>query len=994
MTSVRLDAVRRDLFHCAAKGQVFTHDKPLKASVLRDVLVGPLPEDVPSRPSRIVIGNTRIDGDLNLHGLAVEPRLSLYNCHVEGIVSLLDATIPGLMMDTGSVQWLDGANVEIAMELWLKHVTFAAGIDLTDARVGGSVHLEGSRFLAEQRPVQEDSLPAGCPLRLNRVTIGGTLNTARIEVDGMMDLADARVGGSIELEGACIREPLAPVYSRPPTAINAPCLRVEGSVTADRRRLRTQRVVVIADTRGARPRSKDAEIMYSTVVPGPEVDEGVEALGATAASAMTAADTAVPSQAVPDAAETAFSAVGRLYFANARIGGDFDLTGATLTMPVGGRDGEEAPQASADPVGPTLDAQRDFNAVLVLDRCDVRGNVELDDGFVATGLIRMTNAHVAGDLRLNGSRVSGQNHTPDRRVYSLIADGVSIGGQLDASAAHITGEIRLRDAHVRHNLFFRSARLTTPNGNALNVERAQIGGTVDCTALTAQGSLRMLDIVCGPVFLNGAKLTDPCTAANSSPFDAAGLFDPALNLIGARITGFVQASLDDTGETEDGKPRTFTADGAVSLRQAQVTRSVRLSKAVVSATGTVAFQASGLTAADLDLEEARITGGLAFANAEISGCVTLTKAELDVAGHHCAGPEASQDPSAPRPTSLDGSSASIGADLLMSGIHAAHAVRLRRATVFRRLDLSDAKLCDGAFALDLAGLHAPDIQLTPENVNGRVDLSNVITIIWVDNDSLWKTREVDIWGLEFAILIDGDKGVKGRDRLTRQLRRLDQAHILLPQEHGTGIVPPKDQIQQPYQQLARHYRERGLDREARRVLNRMSRREWRNRHQDETNPLLKAGIWLGRWVYDITLGFGYRLTGAFGVLLGVWLLGGLLFAGFAKETTATPTDPPSGAAAATNSSCVLPDGADPVPSQPGYCGTYNAYLYSLDTLLPVINLGQADSWHFRNAVPQAIGAVLQVIGWGLASAVALSALSLVGGDGGNAEPAQPRWSGR
>jgi hypothetical protein len=329
----------------------------------------------------------------------------------------------------------------------------------------------------------------------------------------------------------------------------------------------------------------------------------------------------------------------------------------------------------------------------------------------------------------------------------------------------------------------------------------------------------------------------------------------------------------------------------------------------------------------------------------------------------------------------------------MGGTHAANPVRLRRATVFRRVDMRDAKFCDDEFALDLAGLHTPDIQLTPAVVNGRTDLSNILAILWMDNDTLWDGHEVDVWGLDFAILIDGNKGGKVRHQLTRQLRRLDDAHILLPQEYG-AIAPPKDQIQQPYQQLARHYRERGLDREARRVLNRMSRREWRTRHQDETNPFLKSGIWLARWIYDLTLGFGYRLTRAFGVLLGVWLLGGLMFAGYAKHTGAVPADPPQGAPALTNNSCALPNSADPVPSQSGYCGTYNPYLYSLDVLLPVVDLGQASSWHFRSTAAQAVGAGLQIIGWGLASAVALSALSLVGGGGGGDEPPQPRWSGK
>lgn len=195
------------LMRAAQEGRPFVDGRGVPASAVREVLVGRLPPSLQLRPRRLVIASTRIVGDLDLHGAALTTKLSLHNCDVDGLISLLDATLPGLAIDGGSVHWLDAANTVTEMELWLKHAMFRYGVDLTDAIVGGSVHLEGSTFGPGTRPPGEDSSPSGCPVRLNRVTIKGSLIALGITCHGMMDLSNARIGADIELDGATVSAP-------------------------------------------------------------------------------------------------------------------------------------------------------------------------------------------------------------------------------------------------------------------------------------------------------------------------------------------------------------------------------------------------------------------------------------------------------------------------------------------------------------------------------------------------------------------------------------------------------------------------------------------------------------------------------------------------------------------------------------------------------------------------------------------------------------------
>jgi uncharacterized protein YjbI with pentapeptide repeats len=133
---------------------------------------------------------------------------------------------------------------------------------------------------------------------------------------------------------------------------------------------------------------------------------------------------------------------------------------------------------------------------------------------------------------------------------------------------------------------------------------------------------------------------------------------------------------------------------------------------------------------------------------------------------------------------------------------------------------------------------------------------------------------------------------------------------------------------QPFEQLAAHYRRIGHDEDARRVL--------LHKQRERRRTLAPPGrVW--GLIQDLLVGYGYRPW-----LAGLWILV-LLAAGTAFFAVTPP--------AATR--------ADPP--------TFSAPAYTLDLLLPVVNLGQEAAWN-PHGPGQTIAYSLIVTGWILATA--------------------------
>jgi hypothetical protein len=897
----RDDELHRELVAASRSGAVVTGPRTIAAGDLREALLRPPgPGDHPT--GQLHLQGVTVDGDLDLRGSTLAVQLTLIECEVLGGLNLLEASLPGLQLDRTTASWVDAANCVITLEVWLKESSFPSGVDFTDARVGGSIHLDGSVFGPGHRTDAISVLPAGCPVRMRRLTVGGVLSASRIDCLGLFDLANSRIGGDFELDGARLTAAGAdgPV---PGAALNAPDLRIAGSLTAD---------------------------------PGRDL--------------------------------------GR------------------------------------------------------------RSNVHAEVSPRRTGSSRTSDDPL---------EVTGRFHLP----------GVVIGGDVDLSGIVATGELCLQDARIQHNVHLQRARLHTAGGNAVNLHRATVGGSIDCGQVRAEGSLRLADVTAGSVFVSGAELAEPCHAdpAIYQPGTRENRHDPLLNLIGAQITGTVRGN-------PAGRP--FRARGSIALRGARVSRAVQFISAEIVSDEGLAVDASSLSCADLYLVKLDAVGGVRFADARISGDVDISHAYLRWNDEQI---EAVRSRGRVEP-SIDGGAAEIGGDAWFDGCRAEGLVRLRRATVRRAVGMRDvaygaiavfcadggdavrdrallvgAAVADaaeaaardnpadedaqrtarqarlaataegvasarsappprqrrrrgaadppefeaGLLSLDLAGLRSPDLVVAPaQPLHGDVDLSRAVTISFTDNGNMWRARHLDLLGMEYQLHIDLDAEHGTADWHT-QLRRLQSTKLLPPPSTlRTDVALPAGQLSQPYLQLAAVYRATGSDSVARRVLFEMRRREWAQRTAAPAGPstagqrVRRQLLRLVSLLYRTTVGYGYRLQLALYWLAGLWLAGLVVFALLGPAEHPDPR-PVVGADGRT-SSCVVTPEADPVAVQPGYCGRFTPALYSIDLLIPVVDLGQKSSWHYRDDAMQAVAGLLQVAGWILATAAATAALGLVG----------------
>ncbi|MET7638902.1 oxidoreductase [Streptomyces sp. NPDC005438] len=223
--------------------------------------------------------------------------------------------------------------------------------------------------------------------------------------------------------------------------------------------------------------------------------------------------------------------------------------------------------------------------------------------------------------------------------------------------------------------------------------------------------------------------------------------------------------------------------------------------------------------------------------------------------------------------------------------------------------------------LSLRRVTTPELCFTsPAPERGVVVLSGATVENLVDKVSSWPTDE-RLWmaGFSYQHLIN-----RGYFPLQQRLSWLAAA---------TPEYSPE-----PYEQLATVKRNSGEDAEARAVLLEKQRR------RRETLPLA-AKLW--GYLQDWTVAYGYRPGQAALWMAVLWATGFVFF-----------NQHPPGALK-----------SDEMPH-------WNAALYSLDLLLPVISFGQDTAWNPGGAA-QWVAAVMILLGWVLATTVATGATRLL-----------------
>jgi hypothetical protein len=543
------------------------------------------------------------------------------------------------------------------------------------------------------------------------------------------------------------------------------------------------------------------------------------------------------------------------------------------------------------------------------------------------GILNLFASVVAGVLRLDQAKVSGQLCLRDAAVGAgggtdaVAAYGLAVDGGLDCAGLNARGSVGLEMAAVTGSVDLSGARIAHPGQRALILDRADVG-RLDCRGMMVEGEMRMHNSRVGAsIALVGARLHNPGgVALSAGGLNAAGglfLIEHFTAIGEVRLYGAdLAANLSLSGAT-------FKNPGGIALNLNRASIGI-LHGADLTCDGQVSLIGARI-ASDVDLsgahlagskdhpalaaDRASIEGALIAAGLHAHGEISLRTARV---GQRAVFTDAQLD-------NVDGtalrlSRAQVAADVFCNGMTCAGRVRMAGATIGGEVSFTGARIGNpGSVALDATALDAGELSLRlAEPAKGLVDLRHARIKVFRDDPGCWPgTLSVD--GLTYGAL---------EPRLPAQQRLQWLAR------------DPRGHQPQPYEQLAAHYTAAGQPVDARHVMHASERIQRRAKP-----PFARAwGV-----LQDVTIGYGYRPVRAV-----AWLA--ILLA--AGSTVFAIAPPPS-----------LGSGAVP---------HFNPVIYTLDLLLPVVDLGQKHAFN-PDGAEQWLSYVLIAGGWVLVTTVAAGA---------------------
>ncbi|MET7490385.1 oxidoreductase [Streptomyces sp. NPDC005538] len=248
-------------------------------------------------------------------------------------------------------------------------------------------------------------------------------------------------------------------------------------------------------------------------------------------------------------------------------------------------------------------------------------------------------------------------------------------------------------------------------------------------------------------------------------------------------------------------------------------------------------------------------------------------------------------------------------------------VQLDDARIGDAIDLQSAELRREEGVFSLRRVHASELRFLPREVHGsRVVLEEASVDTLVDSVSGWPRTGLELSGFVYKRIAP-----LGLFTVAERIAWLRTATL--------DTYDP-----QPYEQLARVLRAGGEPQDADTVLlARMRRRR-------ETLGGV-AKVWDA--VQDVTFGYGYRPGRAVVWLSVIWAAGSLWFSH-----------------------------RPPAPMKAGEGPAWSPEIYTLDLLLPILDLGQETQWHTQG-ISMWIAVVLAFAGWILATSVAVGAAAVL-----------------
>ena len=420
-----------------------------------------------------------------------------------------------------------------------------------------------------------------------------------------------------------------------------------------------------------------------------------------------------------------------------------------------------------------------------------------------------------------------------------------------------------------------------------------------------------------------------------------------------------------------------TVTGEIRLRGARIGGNIEADGATITSPDGIAVDADGLEArGGFLLRGANVRGGINLSGVRLGGDVNAVGARIERPGE----------------VVLNGDGIAARGDLALRGATIAGEVRLLGAHFGGDIDCTSATFAQpGGYALRLnrARIDGAFFLRQGASTLGTLDLTATEIGAIDDEEPCWPQKgDLRLNRCRYGAFIGGP--IDATSRLSWLARQVSERW-------------EEEFWPQPYEQLATVLREMGHDEEARAVLIVKERLQRRARRSRAKNPALRAALAVNDGLLAVTVRYGRQPLLALLWLILFWAIGVVVFDLAERNSALKPnsavvlrslewtmcgleqTDsrymPSSGQVMAgrastgqTQLSCFLSQ-----PEASSY-PEFNPWMYSLDALLPVMEIGQKQYWRPDPSKPTGTLTLnyyyfLSVIGW------ALSLLAVAGFSG-------------
>ena len=851
--------------------QTWGDDRTVRAAVLRHLLIG---SEWPVRENGVQLRGLRISGHLDLGNADIRCPLLLDSCYLSEQVSLTGATASLLVIKNCLVASLFGDLLVVSRALDFSGSTFAGPVRLTLADIRGGLCFRGCQL----RNPDGD----GIVLFAERIKVGADLfldmypGQARFVADGALRMSGATIAGNLSCVGAHVTS-----ADKNGTSLMAQRIKVSGDVFLN-----------------SHPGEVGFIAQGSVNLVGADIGGAVDcngaSLGGGSLDALTAAGMTVGS--------------GMLLCNGFTAAGAIDLRGAHISANLVCRDGTELNGVNKD--GNSLHATS----------MKIGGYILLNEGFRASGTVRLVDTEVIGDVEILGACL-GEANVTDNSFYSLVASGLKVGGGVIFGDGLIaTGAIDLQGADISCNLVYRGdARLngTNEDGNSLNAVGVTVGGHMFIReGFIAKGAICLVDAhIIGNLECRGVQLH--------------GVNNAGISLYAERIKVDNQVFLDQG----------FGAEGMIHLLGAEISGNLECRGAhIKNRAGGLAIYAERMKVGgdvylDSTAENNHFTaeGTVYLLKASIGGVLSFRGAQLkasDRAGN-----------------ALFAERINVGGNVYLNeGFSASGNVLLKAATIGGSLDIAPRRL---EVDKRRSALDATDIRVfgrlhwVPEKqVQGQVSLKGAtvgqLEDSWAEPGG--EVRENGYWPSGGRLRLDGFtySSLAGENQTVVSQRlqwiqsqikpRLPDLWVEAPSYDGPAKLRDRGFAAQPYKQLMQAYLQVGKDTEARKVA--IAQRRDRRKYGHTT--------WYRKifdWLLDFFIGYGYQ----------TWRAGAALLVLFGIVFTLLLIAQRNNAFQPVQNATLLHPAPSAARCESGY-PCFDPFGYTIDTVIPLIDIHQVDYW--------------------------------------------------